>query len=135
MPKTITQALVFKNASPSQLYKLYMDAKLHTQMTGGLAKISAKVGAAFSAYGGYCFGKNLHLEKDRLIVQTWRSTDFKKTDADSIFSILLEPSGKDTVLYMTHANLPDGEAEGVKKGWSDFYWEPWKQYLKTAANK
>jgi activator of HSP90 ATPase len=131
MPKTIAQAVVFKNTTPAQLYKLYMDAKL----TGGAAKISNRVGATFSAYGGYCFGKNLHLQQNRLIVQTWRSTDFKKTDADSIFSILLEQGGKDTVLYMTHANLPDKEAAGVKKGWNDFYWKPWKGYLKTTAKK
>jgi hypothetical protein len=30
---------------------------------------------------------------------------------------------------MVHANVPDHQAAGVKSGWNDFYWTPWKKYL------
>ncbi len=129
MPKTITQSIRFKGITPAQLYALYMNAKLHAQVTGAPAKIQNKAGAAYSVYSDYCFGKNLHLEQDRMIVQTWRSTDFAKTDPDSIFCLLFEAQGADTLVHMTHAYLPDDQAASVKKGWVDFYWKPWKEHL------
>ena len=137
MAKTIEQKVVFKNTTPKALYDLYMNAKLHSLITGAPAKISTKVGAAFSAHGDYIRGKNLHLVKNKLIVQTWRGTDWNKTDTDSIFMINLEPKGKNVVLYAVHANVPDKEAAGIDQGWHDYYWNLWKQYLagKTIKRK
>jgi hypothetical protein len=31
---------------------------------------------------------------------------------------------------MIHANVPEEEAEGIKKGWFDYYWKPWRNYIK-----
>jgi activator of HSP90 ATPase len=106
-----------------------MDAKKHSLATGAPAKITAKEGAKFSAHGGYITGKNLQLIKDKLIVQLWRGTDWAKTDKDSIFIIQLEAKGKDVVLEAFHINVPDNQAEGIDKGWREFYWNLWKQYL------
>jgi activator of HSP90 ATPase len=130
MAKTIVQKLVFKNTTPTILYNLYMDAKLHKMIAGGApATISAKEGAKYSVHGGYIEGKNLQLVKDKLIVQTWRGKDWDKDDVDSTFSIYFEPKGKDVLLLATHANVPDKHAEHLTKGWHDNYWKPWKQYL------
>jgi len=129
MAKTIQQKITFKNTTPEILYKLYMDAKMHSQLTGGPAKISEKEGAAFSAYDGYCWGKNLQLIKNKLIVQSWRASDWNQNDIDSTFILLLEQKGKDAVVTMVHANVPDNQAKALTGGWSDFYWTPWKNYL------
>lgn len=129
MPKTISQKILFKNRKVNELYELYMDAKKHSFATGSTAKISRKIGADFSAHDGYITGENLHLVKDRLIVQSWRAQDWKKTDPDSIFMINFEQKGKDSFLHIVHANLPDEHAESINKGWHDFYWKPWKQVL------
>ncbi len=99
-----------------------MDAKLHSEMTGGDAKITDKEGTSFSAYGGYCKGKNIHLVKNELIVQTWRAEDWDKNDPDSIFTIMFEQKGKDTVVHAVHAFLPDKFAADISKGWHDYYW-------------
>ena len=129
MAKTIIHEIVFKNAAPKDLYDLYMNAKKHSIATGAPAKITAKEGAAFSTHNGYISGKNLRLVKNKLIVQTWRAMSWDKTDADSVFSIFLEPKGKNVVLYAIHANIPDKHEAGVDKGWYQHYWEPWKKYL------
>jgi activator of HSP90 ATPase len=129
MTKTITQKVVFKNTTAKALYDLYMDAKKHSTATGGPAKISAKEGTKYSVHGGYITGKNLHLLKDKLIVQTWRAKEWSKDDVDSTFIIKLEPKGKDVVLQMIHAHIPTKHVDGIKKGWNTHYWEPWKQYL------
>jgi len=135
--RTLTQKVLFKNTTPEQLYELYMDAKLHTAVTNHATKISKEEGALFSAFRGSLSGKNLKLIPNKLIVQTWRANDWKKSDLDSIFILQLEKNGKDTVLNMVHANLPDDQAEAIKSGWTDFYWIPWKAYLsgKKAPNK
>lgn len=133
MSKTIVQEMLFKNATPQQLYELYMDSKKHAASTGASAKISSKEGGKFSAYDGYIEGRNLQLIKNKLIVQSWRSSDWSKEDVDSTFIIHLVPNGKDVVLHAIHANVPDKEVDGIDRGWHDFYWEPWKKYL--AGNK
>jgi activator of HSP90 ATPase len=127
--KTLTQKVLFKNTTPGQLYELYMDAKLHTLVTNHATKISKEEGAPFSAFRGSLSGKNLKLVPGKLIVQTWRANDWKKSDLDSIFMLQLEKNGKDAILTMVHANLPDNQAEAIKSGWTDFYWTPWKAYL------
>ncbi|MCE9537730.1 MAG: SRPBCC domain-containing protein [Bacteroidetes bacterium] len=129
MPKTIVQKVVFKNTTAKALYELYMDAKKHSLVIGAPAKISAKEGIKYSAHGGYINGKNLQLVKDKLIVQSWKAEDWDKEDIDSTFIILLEPKGKDVILHMTHANVPDKHSAGVKSGWYDYYWKPWKKYI------
>jgi activator of HSP90 ATPase len=137
MVKTITQKVVFKNATPQQLYELYMDAKKHSLATGSPAKITNKEGATFFAHGNYITGKNLRLVPGKMIVQSWRSLDWAKTDLDSIFILLFEKKGNDAILHMTHANIPSKPAGGIKKGWDQFYWKPWKTYLagKTVKKK
>jgi len=127
--KTLTQKVVFKNATTDELYDMYMDAKLHSMLTGDAAKITKKEGASFTAYGDYIKGKNLQLVPGKLIVQSWRGKDFKKSDMDSTFILHFEKKGNDAVLNMVHANVPDAEADGIKSGWNDFYWIPWKAHL------
>lgn len=129
MAKTITQKITFKNTTPEVLYNLYMNAKLHLKATGAPVKISEKVGADFSAYDGYCRGKNLQLIKNKLIVQSWRASDWNENDVDSTFILLFEQKGKDVVVTMVHANVPDNQAKALAGGWNDFYWTPWKNYL------
>ena len=129
MLSNIVQRVVFKNTTPKALYELYMNAKKHSIATAAPAKITGKKGVKFSAHNGYITGENLELVKDQLIVQTWRGADWDEKDADSLFTIYLEPKGKDTVLHAIHAGVPARHAEGVEKGWFTHYWEPWKKYL------
>lgn len=129
MAKTISHKIIFKKTTPKALYDLYMNAKKHSMIAGSPVKITAKEGTGFSAHGGYIIGNNLKLIKDKLIVQTWRAQNWDKSDADSIFMILLEPKGKDVTMHAVHANVPDAHAESIDKGWYGHYWNPWKQFL------
>jgi len=133
--KTITQKVVFKNTTPEELYELYMDSKLHSMVTGDKAKITKKEGASYTTFGPYVSGKNLKLVSGKLIVQTWRASDWRKSDLDSIFMLQLEKNGNDAVLNMVHTNVPNDQAEGIKSGWADFYWTPWKAHLSRQKSK
>ena len=129
MSKTIVQKVVFRNTTPRALYELYMNAKKHSIVTGASAKISDREGTDYSAHDGYISGKNLRLIKDKQIVQTWRASEWELDDTDSIFIINFEAKGKNVVLHMVHANLPDKQADSINKGWHDYYWGPWKNYI------
>ncbi len=129
MAKTITQKVVFKNTATNVLYELYMDAKKHTASTGYPTRITEKEGTKFTASGGYITGKNLLLVKNKMILQTWRASEWEQEDPDSIFLLTFKQSGKDAILQMVHANLPDKHADSIKKGWTTYYWNPWKLFL------
>lgn len=90
-------------------------------------------GKAFTAGDGYIGGVNLHVEKDRMIVQTWRGSDWDKDDPDSILVLLFLPDEKGSTLHVTHANIPDDRFEGIRDGWVEYYWKPWKAWLRKDA--
>jgi activator of HSP90 ATPase len=129
MAKTIIQEVVFQNTGPRTLYDLYMNADMHSLIAGGAVTIDDKEGSAFSAHGGYITGKNLQLIKDKLIVQSWRTLGWDAAATDSTFILYMEQRGNDTVLTMTHANIPNEHVDSIEKGWFGHYWNPWKQHL------
>lgn len=129
MAKTIVQKLVFRNTTSKVLYGLYINSKKHSMATGASAFISSKEGGKYSAHDGWIEGKNLKLVKDQLIVQSWRAQDWDVKDVDSTFIILFEPKGKNVVLHVVHANVPDKHYSSISKGWVKYYWEPWKKFL------
>src|ERR1700731_3299779 len=112
---TIIQKVVFKNTKIKQLYDLYMDAKLHGLITAGPVKISEKVGSSLNVFGGYITGKTLQIIKNKLIVQSWRGSDWSAKDKDSAFILSFEQKGKDAVLNVFHISLPDNKAAGLEK--------------------
>jgi len=106
-----------------------MDAKLHSLITAGPVKISEKTGSKLEVFGGYITGKTLQVIKNKLIVQSWHGSDWNAKDDDSAFVLSFEQKGKDAVMNVFHANVPDDNAASLDKGWHDHYWTPWKQHL------
>jgi len=115
-------------ASPIKVYKAWLDSKSHSQMTGGKAKVSAKVGESFQAWDGYITGKNLILEPGKRIVQSWRTSEFKDSEEDSQIELSLEPVKEGTKLTLRHTNLP-ANGEQYEQGWVDNYFAPMKAYF------
>jgi activator of HSP90 ATPase len=126
---TIIQKELFKNTTREALYDLYMNPKKHSMIIDGPVEISDKAYSSFKAFGGYITGKNLELVKNQLIVQLWRGSDWDSNEPDSVFLISLEQKGKDVMLNMIHANVPEDKEKSLDKGWYEHYWNPWKQHL------
>jgi activator of HSP90 ATPase len=116
-------------ATPRQIYDAWLDGGSHTAMTGSAAKATATVGASFTAWGGYISGRNLTLEPDRRIVQSWRTTRFTADDADSQIEVLLESVADGTRMTLHHTNVPDGHTGYQSGGWQEHYFEPMKRYF------
>ncbi len=134
MTPVIHSGAIYQNATPAKLYEFFMNSAKHTATTGMPAKINPKVGGKWSAFSGMILGKNLVLIPNRMIVQTWRSSEWKKADPDSILVVSFEKSASGGAqVELAHVGVPEYDHEGVTKGWVKFYWEPWKQYL--AARK
>ena len=128
MAKTIRQTVYF-DAPVHDVFEALMDAKRHAAFTGDKAKVDRRVAGSFSVYGGYATGKTTKLEKDKVIVQTWRTTDFAPDAPDSKVMFHFSKKGQRTRLIFIHSNVPDDLAEELALGWVDFYWEPMKAYL------
>ncbi len=126
----VIEQLVSFSATPAKLYELFTDSAKHTAATGMPAKVSRKVGGKWSAFGGMILGKNLVLIPNRRIVQTWRSSEWKKADPDSILVVSFEKSASGGAqVQLAHVGIPEYDHDGVTQGWVKFYWEPWKAYL------
>ena len=128
MPRTLRQSVILP-APAGKLYAQYLDPRAHAAITGAPVKISVRPGSAFSAFGGMIRGRTLATVPGRLIVQSWRSVHFGKRDADSILILAFSPAGRGGRIDLVHVDVADRDAEGVRKGWKTYYWEPWRKYL------
>lgn len=129
MTKAIQQGVEFA-ASPERLFEIYIDSKKHSTATGAKATVSRKVGGKFTAFDGMLSGKNLVVIPNHMIVQAWRGSHWKKTDADSILILKFSKTKSGSRVDLVHVNVPDHDHAGVTKGWSKFYWKPWRAHLK-----
>jgi uncharacterized protein YndB with AHSA1/START domain len=116
-------------ATPQAIYDAWLDSRGHTKMTGGKAEMSAKVGDSVTAWDGYISGKNLELVPHARIVQSWRTTRFTETDADSRIVVTLTPVAGGTRLTLEHSNVPDGQTSYEMGGWQSHYFEPMGKYF------
>lgn len=115
-------------ASAKDVYKAWLSSDGHSKMTGGAATASNKVGDSFTAWDGYIEGKNLILEENKRIVQSWRTSQFEQHEQDSqIEVLLLEKNGK-TELTLIHSRVPES-GEHYIKGWDEHYFQPMKAYF------
>ncbi len=120
-------------ASPQDIYDAWLDSRGHSAMTGGKATQSRQAGDPVTAWDGYISGRNLELIPGRRIVQTWRTTQFTDAHADSVITVLLEPTAGGTRLTLVHNNVPDGQTSYEEAGWKTHYIEPMQKYFATAA--
>jgi len=128
MTKAIQQSVEFP-ASAHELFETYMDSRKHTASTGMPAKISRRVGGRFSGFGGMIGGRNLMIVPAHMIVQAWRSSGWKKTDADSILIIHFSDTRSGGRVDLDHVNVPQHDHRGVTEGWKKYYWKPWRTYF------
>jgi activator of HSP90 ATPase len=113
------------------LYNAWLNSEEHAKMTGGEAECSDVVGGLFSVWDGYITGKNLSLVVDSEIVQTWRSTEFKDSDADSKLTVRFKNNQEGCELTLIHQNIPDDQPD-YEKGWEDHYFVPMREYFRDS---
>ena len=129
MPRAIQQTITFP-VPPEQLYRIYLSSRQHSAACGwGDATIVPKVGGRM-VMGSHIRGAFLLLRRGRIIVQTWRGSNWKRSDPDSVLVLTFHRYRRGCRLTMVHANVPDAHAKSITGGWRTYYWNPWTTYLK-----
>jgi activator of HSP90 ATPase len=128
MRSLITQSVVLP-ASAEHLYSMYLDPALHAAVTGAPVTVGAESGSLFRAFDGQISGTTLSVVAPRLIVQSWRSVNFRDGDLDSTLILAFIPEGSDGRIDLIHIDVPEQDYQGVSEGWEKYYWEPWKRYF------
>ena len=58
------------NATPSQIYKAWLDSEKHAKMVDGDAECGKNEGDSFTIWNGYIEGKNISLTPNKEIIQS-----------------------------------------------------------------
>ncbi len=74
-------------------------------------------------------GKNLLIVPNKIIVQSWRSSAWKKTDCDSILILRFRTTAAGAQLDLVQVKVPVHGHKGITEGWKKYYWDPWQAYL------
>jgi activator of HSP90 ATPase len=122
-------------ASPEELFALFTDSRKHSASTGAKASVSTKAGAKWTAFGGMLLGENLAVVPGKMIVQAWRASHWHESDLDSILILNFSKAAGGGKVDLVHAGVPQHDHKGVTKGWPQYYWVPWKAYLKGKSAK
>ena len=117
------------NSKAEKFYEAYLSSEGHTALTGSPARVDGTADGDFTAWDGYIQGMFLELEKNKRIVQAWRTAEFPEDAEDSIVEILLEEDHGKTKLTLKHTNIPKGQMDNYKTGWEDFYFKPMREYF------
>ncbi|MGB7874219.1 MAG: SRPBCC domain-containing protein [Anaerolineales bacterium] len=116
-------------ATPDQIYTAWLSSEGHSQMTGSPAEVDGGSGGAFKAWDGYIWGVTLEMEPNHRILQAWRTSEFSEDSPHSRVEILLEEVADGTKITLIHTEIPEGQSEGFKQGWEDFYFTPMRAYF------
>src|SRR5665648_20044 len=126
----IKQALIIPKVSPKQVYDAYTDPKKHSEFTDSKATGKPVVGGKYSTWDGYIFGKYLVLDDAKCVVQEWTTTDWEEGYPASKIELTFRAVPEGTEIVMVHSNIPKMRAVEVEQGWTEYYWDPLKQYFK-----
>lgn len=118
-------------ATPQAVYKAWLSAAQHGQMTGGNAATYDETEESFTAWDGYISGKTLERQPYSRLVQSWRTTEFGEDDPDSTLEVLLDPHPDGTLVTLKHSNIPQGQGESYKSGWFEHYFSPMTQHFQS----
>lgn len=115
-------------ATPSAVYKAYMDEEKHAKFTGMKASIDPVVGGKFETCNSRNSGFNLSLEPGKRIVQAWTHQDYPELQY-SIVDIFLEKTSEGTRIHFNQLAVPESCDGWLTEGWQKVYWKPLKKFL------
>ncbi len=130
MARTIRQTALIRGATPHDVYETLMDSKRHGALSGQRAKMSRRVGGAWSV-GHDLEGRQLALAKDKKITQTWRANNWPKgVYSKATFALAKAPGG--TRISFTQTGVPSVFFKEISTGWRAYYWAPLRKTFAKA---
>ncbi len=95
---------------------------------GGPARMSNKL-ESFSLWDGEIHGRNTEVVEGKKLVQEWYAWDESLGASTVTFTITVD--GKETVIDLSHSNVPESEYEEVEVGWKNYYMEPILEWIEN----
>jgi uncharacterized protein YndB with AHSA1/START domain len=95
--------------------------------SGYPAIMSTVPGSEFSMLDEDIVGKNIEFIENELIRQRWY---FEGDTDESIVSLRLKSEKTETIIELTHTNVPDQIYEEMILGWKNIYFKSLKQFYK-----
>ena len=126
--KTSFECSLILPVSAEKVFTAWLDSELHCYMTGGEAHCSDKVGEHFTAWDGYIQGKNLAIETNKMIRQSWRTSNFEEGLEDSIITVKFKDTESGVQITLIHEDIPEGQPD-YQQGWEEYYFEPMKVFF------
>src|SRR5271170_862146 len=115
-------------ASPAAVFHAYTTSREHAEFTGSSARMSSRIGGAFTCGDASILGFNLDLVPGKRVVQAWRLSHWKP-GVYSLVTLSLTKKGKGTLLVLDHLAIPPEERGEIDEGWKTYYWNPLKEYF------
>jgi len=105
--KTVTQKVVVP-AKPADVFKAFVNARVHAAFTRAAATGSARVGGRFTAWDGYIMGVHRELVPGRRLVQEWKTTEWPDGAEPSTVAFSFKAVTGGTEVRMVHSNGAGG---------------------------
>ena len=113
-------------ASVEEVYTALTNPLTIELWSGFPADFKPVEGTEFSIWDGDIEGKNLKFIENQLVQQQWY---FDGQEEKSIVTIKLNPEGKNTLVELTHENIPNEVFEEMATGWKKYYFGAIKKYF------
>ena len=106
------------HASAADVYNAITNPVMIEIWTGEPVEFIAEPNTEFALWDGSIKGRNIKLEKDKLIQQVWYFDD-----VESIVTIKLHPEANYTNVELRHENIPDEALQNIADGWDEDYFD------------
>jgi activator of HSP90 ATPase len=120
------------DATPSQVFDIFLNTAQHAAFTGLKANIDAREGGEFTVCDGRATGRILKLVQNKKIVFAWNHKKFP-ANFYSVVDILLEKTEEGTSIHFNHLGVPVSCDGWMTETWQQTYWEPLKAYLEAGV--
>jgi uncharacterized protein YndB with AHSA1/START domain len=114
-------------ATPEEVYTALTNPLTIELWSGYPADFTPVEGSEFSIWEGDITGKNLKLVPNELVQQQWY---FDGQDEVSLVTIKLRKEGNNTLVELTHENIPDEAFDDMAEGWKKYYFGAIRNYFK-----
>ena len=108
------------------VWRALTEPEMIKQWSGSPADMSAEEGKEFSLWGGSIWGTNTKVIIEKLLEQDWYGGDWAEP---SKVVIKLSEKNSETVIELSHTNVPEKEVQNFAEGWNDYYFGPMKELL------
>lgn len=117
-------------AKPNEVFKALTDSKAITQWCGQNGKVESKPGGKFEMFDGWVKGKVIKFRPGKSLAYSWTPEDWPSDAKASVVEYTLNATKTGTKITLKHSGFPNQkEMKNHKSGWTDYVFDPLKQYL------